>query len=112
MPLEHPKVLIGFRPRQPVAPSGVDARGRARPVWMKTVDKFTPGRSVAMGVALSAVNPKNLLLVVGGGQAHRRRHHRSRQLTLPAPRAGVESAVCPPSYFVSSLPARASPRPS
>jgi threonine/homoserine/homoserine lactone efflux protein len=51
-------------------------RGRPRgeaspelPKWMKTVDTFTPGRSVAMGVALSSVNPKNLLLVVGAATA-------------------------------------------
>jgi threonine/homoserine/homoserine lactone efflux protein len=36
---------------------------------MKTVDTFTPGRSVAMGVTLSSVNPKNLLLVVGAATA-------------------------------------------
>jgi threonine/homoserine/homoserine lactone efflux protein len=36
---------------------------------MKTVDTFTAGRSVAMGVALSSVNPKNLLLVVGAAAA-------------------------------------------
>jgi threonine/homoserine/homoserine lactone efflux protein len=51
-------------------------RGRPRgdaspelPKWMKTVDTFTPGRSVAMGVTLSSVNPKNLLLVVGAATA-------------------------------------------
>jgi threonine/homoserine/homoserine lactone efflux protein len=51
-------------------------RGRPRgdaapelPKWLKTVDTFTPGRSVAMGVALSSVNPKNLLLVVGAAAA-------------------------------------------
>jgi len=51
-------------------------RGRPRgdaapelPKWMKTIDTFTPARSIAMGVALSAVNPKNLLLVVGAGAA-------------------------------------------
>jgi threonine/homoserine/homoserine lactone efflux protein len=51
-------------------------RGRPRgdgqpelPAWMKTVDTFTPARSAAMGVTLSAVNPKNLLLVVGAAAA-------------------------------------------
>jgi Sap, sulfolipid-1-addressing protein len=39
------------------------------PAWMKTIDKFTAVRSAAMGVALSAVNPKNLLLVVGAAAA-------------------------------------------
>jgi threonine/homoserine/homoserine lactone efflux protein len=47
-------------------------RGRPRgdadvalPGWMRTIDRFTPQRSLAMGVALSAINPKNLLLTVG-----------------------------------------------
>jgi threonine/homoserine/homoserine lactone efflux protein len=47
-------------------------RGDARPElpgWMRAVDKFTPVRSTAMGVALSAVNPKNLLLAVGAAAA-------------------------------------------
>jgi threonine/homoserine/homoserine lactone efflux protein len=51
-------------------------RGRPRgdaspdpPGWMRTIDTFTPGRSVAIGVALSAVNPKNLLLTVGAAAA-------------------------------------------
>lgn len=51
-------------------------RGRPRageagelPSWMKTIDTFTPPRAVAMGVALSAINPKNLLLTVGAAAA-------------------------------------------
>ena len=51
-------------------------RGRPRageeaelPKWMRTIDTFTPGRSVAMGTALSGVNPKNLLLTVGAAAA-------------------------------------------
>jgi threonine/homoserine/homoserine lactone efflux protein len=46
-------------------------RGRPRegegelPRWMRSIDRFTPGRSIAMGVALSGINPKNLLLTVG-----------------------------------------------
>lgn len=47
-------------------------RGEAQPElpkWMQAVDKFTPVRSAAIGVALSAVNPKNLLLVVGAAAA-------------------------------------------
>ncbi len=39
------------------------------PSWMRAIDTFTPGRSLAMGVALSAINPKNLLLVVGAAAA-------------------------------------------
>jgi threonine/homoserine/homoserine lactone efflux protein len=51
-------------------------RGRPRgsaepqlPSWMKAIDHFTPIRSLAIGVTLSAVNPKNLLLVVGAAAA-------------------------------------------
>jgi threonine/homoserine/homoserine lactone efflux protein len=51
-------------------------RGRPRegapgelPKWMRSIDRFTAGRSVAMGVALSAINPKNLLLTVGAAAA-------------------------------------------
>jgi threonine/homoserine/homoserine lactone efflux protein len=39
------------------------------PGWMQTIDRFTPGRSVAIAVALSAVNPKNALLTVGAASA-------------------------------------------
>jgi threonine/homoserine/homoserine lactone efflux protein len=35
------------------------------PKWMHTIERFTPGRSVAIGFALAAINPKNLLLTVG-----------------------------------------------
>jgi threonine/homoserine/homoserine lactone efflux protein len=41
----------------------------ALPGWMRTIDHFTPGRAVAMGVALSAINPKNLVLTVGAAAA-------------------------------------------
>ena len=51
-------------------------RGRPRgdvqpelPAWMKTIDTFTPVKSVGMAVLLSAVNPKNLLLTVGAAAA-------------------------------------------
>ena len=39
------------------------------PAWMKAVDHFTPARAAALGVALSAINPKNLLLTVAAGVA-------------------------------------------
>jgi threonine/homoserine/homoserine lactone efflux protein len=35
------------------------------PGWMQTIDTFTPPKAAGMAVLLSAVNPKNLLLVVG-----------------------------------------------
>ncbi|MET0817534.1 MAG: GAP family protein [Solirubrobacteraceae bacterium] len=51
-------------------------RGRPRgdaeadlPKWMHTIDRFTPGRSLAIAVALSGINPKNLLLTVGAAAA-------------------------------------------
>jgi threonine/homoserine/homoserine lactone efflux protein len=51
-------------------------RGRPRgdtqpelPGWMKSVDTFTPVRSAGVAVVLSAVNPKNLILVVGAAAA-------------------------------------------
>jgi threonine/homoserine/homoserine lactone efflux protein len=51
-------------------------RGRPRgdadpqlPAWMKAVDTFSPGKSAGMGVLLSAINPKNLLLVVAAATA-------------------------------------------
>ncbi len=44
-------------------------REPALPGWMKTIDRFTAARSAGVGAALSAVNPKNLLLVVGAGAA-------------------------------------------
>ena len=34
------------------------------PEWMSSVDSFTPGKSFVLGVALSAVNPKNLALTI------------------------------------------------
>lgn len=51
-------------------------RGRPRghesaelPSWMKAIDRFSPPRSAAIGVALSSINPKNLLLVIGAAAA-------------------------------------------
>ncbi len=35
------------------------------PTWMRTIDTFTPSKTAGMVVLLSAVNPKNLILVVG-----------------------------------------------
>ena len=32
------------------------------PKWMRALDSFTPGRSLAIGALLSGVNPKNLML--------------------------------------------------
>lgn len=34
------------------------------PAWMSAVDEFTPARTTVMGFALSALNPKNLILTL------------------------------------------------
>lgn len=41
----------------------------ALPSWMATIDHFTPARAAAMGLALSSINPKNLLLTVSAAAA-------------------------------------------
>jgi len=41
----------------------------ATPKWMSRLDEFTPGRTFAVAIALSAINPKNLLLVIAGASA-------------------------------------------
>jgi threonine/homoserine/homoserine lactone efflux protein len=46
------------RPRE-----GVEA---ATPKWVGAVDDFTPAKAAGAGIALSAVNPKNLVLIVAG----------------------------------------------
>ena len=35
------------------------------PKWLTAIDTLTPGRAAALGVLLSALNPKNLLLIAG-----------------------------------------------
>jgi hypothetical protein len=39
------------------------------PKWMGALDRFTPIKASAAGVALSGLNPKNLLLIVAGAAA-------------------------------------------
>ncbi|MFI5717301.1 GAP family protein [Nocardia sp. NPDC051750] len=39
----------------------------ATPEWMRAIDEFTFGKAAGLGVVLSAVNPKNLLLCVSAG---------------------------------------------
>jgi len=41
----------------------------ARPKWMAGIDSFSPGKAFGLGVLLSGVNPKNLLLAAGAGAA-------------------------------------------
>jgi len=37
------------------------------PKWMSTIDSFTFGKALGLGFALSAVNPKNLLMCLAAG---------------------------------------------
>ena len=37
------------------------------PKWMDSINEFTPVKSLAFGVLMSALNPKNLLLAAGAG---------------------------------------------
>lgn len=55
-----------------VALAGKQFVGRPRgedepelPSWMTAVDAFSAGKSIGLGFALAAINPKNLLLVLG-----------------------------------------------
>jgi len=41
----------------------------AMPKWMATIDAFTPVKALGLGVVLSAVNPKNLIISVGAAAA-------------------------------------------
>ena len=59
-----------------LAVAGKQWRGRPRagevatlPNWMQTIDTFTAPKAGGLGILLSAVNPKNLLLVVGAAAA-------------------------------------------
>jgi len=59
-------VLVGVRqfsgrPRGDAEP--------AAPGWMRALDTFTPIKALGAGVALAAVNPKNLLLTLAGAAA-------------------------------------------
>ena len=39
------------------------------PKWMGSVERFSPGKAVGAGAALSGANPKNLLLAIGAAAA-------------------------------------------
>jgi len=39
------------------------------PAWMARIDTLKPGAALGLGVLLSALNPKNLLLIAGGAVA-------------------------------------------
>ncbi len=39
------------------------------PKWLQAIEGITPVKSGALGIGLSAINPKNLIMIVGGGLA-------------------------------------------
>lgn len=41
----------------------------AMPAWLAAMDKVTPANALALGIGLSAINPKNLLMIVGAAVA-------------------------------------------
>jgi hypothetical protein len=57
-------VLAGLQWRR--RPRGGTA---ALPGWMASIDRFSPVKSAGLGLALSAANPKNLLITVGAAAA-------------------------------------------
>jgi threonine/homoserine/homoserine lactone efflux protein len=59
-------LLVAFKQWRARPRAGVEPE---KPKWMRSIDSFTAPRSAALAVALSAVNPKNLLLVVGAAAA-------------------------------------------
>jgi|HubBroStandDraft_3_1064219.scaffolds.fasta_scaffold111987_2 threonine/homoserine/homoserine lactone efflux protein len=59
-------LLLAIRQWQARPHSGEET---AMPKWMHTIDSFRPAKAAGFGVLLSAINPKNLLLVVGAAAA-------------------------------------------
>lgn len=61
-------ILLGMAARQwrgrPVADEDAPL-----PKWMGALDGFSPGRSLLLGIVVTGVNPKNLLLVFAGAAA-------------------------------------------
>jgi threonine/homoserine/homoserine lactone efflux protein len=57
-------LLVGIRQWQGRPKEGQPAR---MPKWMSAIDSFTFGKALGLGVLLSAVNPKNLLMCLGAG---------------------------------------------
>ena len=59
-------LLVGLRDWRKRPKGGEEA---TLPKWLTTVESITPPKAGGLGILLSAVNPKNLLLLVGGGVA-------------------------------------------
>lgn len=61
-------VLLGLAVKQWRGRPG-PGEDAAMPKWMDAVEGFTPAKSAGLGVIVSVVNPKNLILIVGGATA-------------------------------------------
>ncbi len=59
-------IFLGYRQWQGRPKAGEEPE---TPGWMSTIDDFTPVKALGMGVLLSAINPKNLLLAVAAAGA-------------------------------------------
>jgi threonine/homoserine/homoserine lactone efflux protein len=59
-------IAMGFRQWRKRPRHGEQAQ---MPKWLAAVDKFTPARSLVLGIGLSAVNPKNLVLTAAAAAA-------------------------------------------
>lgn len=59
-------ILLGYRQWHTRPKPGEEPK---TPGWMSPVDEFTPAKALGMGVLLSAINPKNLLLAVAAAGA-------------------------------------------
>lgn len=53
----------------------------ALPKWMTAIDQFTAAKAAALGLALAAVNPKNLLMSIAAGAAIAAGHLPAAQVT-------------------------------
>ncbi len=59
-------LFLGLRNwRRRPAPGEADAL----PKWLQSIENVTPMKSAALGVGLSAINPKNVIMILGGGIA-------------------------------------------
>ncbi|MGX1274384.1 GAP family protein [Streptomyces phaeoluteigriseus] len=56
-------VLLGLKQWKGRPREGQEAE---LPGWMKAIDTFSPGKAAGLAAALSALNPKNLVLAIGG----------------------------------------------
>jgi threonine/homoserine/homoserine lactone efflux protein len=61
-------VLLGLAAKQWRGRPGPD-EDAPMPKWMDAVEGFTPAKSAGLGVVVSVVNPKNLILIIGGATA-------------------------------------------